>query len=282
MSPSPSPFSTDRTPIDGIIREGVHKQRPICESLAYVLLLLPCKYSLNLLQLCFIFSHLRRTLFGRAAGTAYFQAVMMYTRRLSFFHACLSLILFLSALPAVRADYASAYSGLYRAFFHFTIKVPDRAGPDPTVLATHEDSLWNNLTKYNNATTNWQDNKISDAEYQTQSDKALVGFQFSYYQLIGDYMGVGVNSSCKSYVSNVLESASEWDRAGQQAASVIMALLPSLLTFGTPGNCRHRPSGGLTKHQATCMYPGVLKHSGQASWWDSCRRYLVLAFLSKV
>lgn len=53
-----------------------------------------------------------------------------------------------------------------------------------------------------------------------------------YYSILGDYMGVGYQVSCSSNINTVLSEASEWDKAGAASASVLMALIPTLLTFG--------------------------------------------------
>lgn len=53
----------------------------------------------------------------------------------------------------------------------------------------------------------------------------------SYYQLIGDYIGVGfrIDETCKNNINKVLEPLSEWDKAGMAAATTLMALIPALL-----------------------------------------------------
>jgi hypothetical protein len=146
-------------------------------------------------------------------------------------------IVLLSALPVVRADYSSAIWKLTQAFLRFTIPIPSSAAPDEIRLATHLGEYQNNVTKWYEANAKYyeaaeQNNETLFAEWQKERDEANQGIDYSWYQLIADYMGVGVPRSCQGGIEAALDGATEWDRAGQQAASLIMALLPSLLTFG--------------------------------------------------
>lgn len=100
-----------------------------------------------------------------------------------------------------------------------------------------------NYSNYDLAHTKHDKHEILDDEWQKQTDEAVKGIEFTRYQLIADYMGVGVQRSCKGSIDAALQGAAEWDRAGQQAASVIMALLPSLLTFGS-WHSFYQPSKG--------------------------------------
>jgi hypothetical protein len=50
--------------------------------------------------------------------------------------------------------------------------------------------------------------------------------------VIGSYLGVGFNVDCRNYISAVLDNADQFDTAGWQAATTLMALIPVLLTFG--------------------------------------------------
>ena len=54
----------------------------------------------------------------------------------------------------------------------------------------------------------------------------------AYYGIIGDYLGVGFNVSCRSHIANTLAGADDFEQAGWQAATTLMALIPVLLTFG--------------------------------------------------
>lgn len=56
--------------------------------------------------------------------------------------------------------------------------------------------------------------------------------QRAYYAIIGDYLGVGFQVSCKAYIEETLNNVSQFDQAGWQAATTLMALTPVLLTFG--------------------------------------------------
>ena len=145
---------------------------------------------------------------------------------------CTVLVL-ITTLPIVRADYISFLERLYRAFSKFNIQVPASAISDAEHLNAHLTYLEANYTKYEEA---YYNNELSDDEWQKETDEASKGIDDSWYHVIGDYMGVGVNKSCRPNIETVLEGASEWDKAGQQAAAVITALLPSLLTFG-PWRC---------------------------------------------
>jgi hypothetical protein len=142
---------------------------------------------------------------------------------------CLTVIILLSAAPLVRADYISAVIRIRDAFQRFIIKIPPSAAPDTAVLNQHYDYMSGNFSKYYNAVDN---TTISNEDFQRETNEAIKGIDDTSYQLIADYMGVGVRRQCKDNINTVLKGASEWDKAGQQSASMIMALLPSLLTFG--------------------------------------------------
>lgn len=145
---------------------------------------------------------------------------------------CFTFIVLLSTLPIARADYSTALNRLYRAFSRFTIQVPSSAVSNDTLLSTHWGYWGANWTKYNDAYEKYYNGEVKEPELEKEVQEAMDGINNSLYQIIGDYMGVGVQRSCRSGIEAVLQNASEWDKAGQQAASLIMALLPSLLTFG--------------------------------------------------
>lgn len=155
----------------------------------------------------------------------------LFTRRLSP-HVFFIFIVLLLALPIVRADYLSTYWRIQQAFVKFTIPIHSSRISEEAHLDTHDDELLGNYTLYDEAVVQWENGILSDEQLNEQTDAAIRGIEFSYYQLLADYMGVGVQSSCREPIEAALEGAREWDRAGQQAASLIMALLPSLLTFG--------------------------------------------------
>jgi hypothetical protein len=160
--------------------------------------------------------------------------MMFFLRRLSSPSSnLLTFVALLSLLPIVHADYLSAVWRLQNAFIRFTIPIPSSAGPEPARLEQHYAELSNNSTNYNEANARWQNNEITDEEWVRLTDEAIEGWEYSWYQLIADYMGVGVQRSCRGGIESALQGITEWDRAGQQAASLIMALLPSLLTFGS-------------------------------------------------
>ncbi len=158
--------------------------------------------------------------------------MVFFNRRVPLQAYCTVLVL-LATLPIVRADFLSFSDRLYRAFSKFNIKVPASAISDAEHLDAHWASLDANYIKYDEAIYN---DELSDDERQKETDEAIQGMDDSWYHIIGDYMGVGVNKSCRPNIEKVLEDASEWDKAGQQAATVITALLPALLTFG-PWHC---------------------------------------------
>ncbi len=54
----------------------------------------------------------------------------------------------------------------------------------------------------------------------------------AYYGIIGDYLGVGFNVKCRDHISQTINNADQFDTAGWQAATTLMALIPVLLTFG--------------------------------------------------
>ncbi|KAK5951604.1 hypothetical protein OHC33_007282 [Knufia fluminis] len=56
----------------------------------------------------------------------------------------------------------------------------------------------------------------------------------SYYRLISDYLGVGfpVNDTCRANINMALGSGDEFNKAGMNAATTLMALIPALLTIG--------------------------------------------------
>jgi hypothetical protein len=81
---------------------------------------------------------------------------------------------------------------------------------------------------YREASKNGLFREMLDLEWAS----ALNNVSASYYNLIGDYMGVGWNLPCRSYIDNAMEGKDEYDGAGWQAANVLMALTPVLLTFG--------------------------------------------------
>jgi hypothetical protein len=73
-------------------------------------------------------------------------------------------------------------------------------------------------------------NLQNELDMQIQNISSLA--QNAYYRIIGDYMGTGIDVSCQSYISETLNAASQFDQAGWQAATTLMALIPALLTFG--------------------------------------------------
>lgn len=145
----------------------------------------------------------------------------------------LTFVALLSLLPIVHADFQSAIWRLQNAFFRFTIHIPSSAGPEPARLEQHFAELSNNFTNYDKADARRQNNSITNEEWQRLTDEATRGVEYSWYKLIADFTGVGVQRSCREGIESALQGITEWDRAGQQAASMIMALLPSLLTFGS-------------------------------------------------
>lgn len=157
---------------------------------------------------------------------------MLFSKSHVCFQFCFCFIVLLSALPPVRADYFSAYNRVYKAFRRFTLPIPRSALPDDQVLSTHEYYLDGNITLIEEAETKYYNGELSYEEAQNEARPAYDDSLFTFYEIIGDYMGVGIHASCKENISEVLREANEWDKAGAQAASVIMALLPSLLTFG--------------------------------------------------
>lgn len=52
------------------------------------------------------------------------------------------------------------------------------------------------------------------------------------YSLIADYMGAGWDTECRAYVARAISTKDAYDQAGWQAATVLMALIPALLTIG--------------------------------------------------
>jgi hypothetical protein len=157
----------------------------------------------------------------------------LFNRRISS-HICFLLIVLLSVLPIVRAGYSTAAWRLQLAFARFGLPLlPSAAPDDDALLSTHFEDLAGNYTKYEEAGMKLQDVEATDIEF-LEADEAFQGFERAYFQIIADYMGVGWPTSCKDQIDTALTAASEWDKAGQQAASTLMALLPLLLTFGPP------------------------------------------------
>ena len=157
---------------------------------------------------------------------------MLFSKHYLPFEACLSIVLFLSALPIVRADYFTAYHRLWSAFGKYTIQFPPSALSDDEGLIADENHLEGNLTLFDDAWARLDNGELTEEQAQNQATQAENAYIFTQYKLLSDFMGVGFNASCRTQISQVLKDANEWDKAGQQAASVIMALLPSLLTFG--------------------------------------------------
>ena len=161
----------------------------------------------------------------------------LFYRRISSYVCSLCIVLLL-LLPIVRADYYTAAWRLQHAFAKFGLPLlPSAAPDDDALLTTHYEELAGNYTKYEEAYMNIQYSDATDIERQ-EADEAYQGYERAYFQLIADYMGVGWPTSCKDHINTALKAESEWDKAGQQAASTLMALLPLLLTFGP----LHRPT----------------------------------------
>ncbi|KAF7510620.1 hypothetical protein GJ744_006232 [Endocarpon pusillum] len=98
-------------------------------------------------------------------------------------------LVFLKIFPTVRADYSSFLFRLYQAFSKFNVKVPDSAISDVDLLNTHLKYLGANLSKWDEAIYN---DTLSEDESQKEMDEASKGYIDSFYHVIGDYMGVGV------------------------------------------------------------------------------------------
>lgn len=154
--------------------------------------------------------------------------MIFFNRRVSPQAYCAFIVL-LTTLPTVRADYYSFLDRLYRAFSKFNIGIPDSAISHADHLNTHVNYLEANSSKWVEAFFN---DTLSENEREKEMDEASKGYTDSWYHIVGDYMGVGVQKSCTPSIEAVLSETSEWDKAGQQASTVIMAILPSLLTFG--------------------------------------------------
>ncbi len=56
--------------------------------------------------------------------------------------------------------------------------------------------------------------------------------QATFFYILGAYMGMGKSVDCSDFINTVLEDASEWKKAGSNAATTLMALLPTFLAFG--------------------------------------------------
>lgn len=163
---------------------------------------------------------------------------MLVFHRGTLAHLRLSFIIFLWAPSVVRADYFTAVWRLWSAFEIFHLPIPSGARPDQALLDTHDEYLTGNYSQYEEAEIKLLDGEISETEWESQTDQAVKGLQRTSYQLIADYMGVGVHTHCEEDINVVLAGATEYEKAGQQAASVLMALLPALLTFG-PSHASH-------------------------------------------
>lgn len=48
----------------------------------------------------------------------------------------------------------------------------------------------------------------------------------------GNLMGVGRNVKCSDQINQILKAKDEWEKAGSQAAVTLMALVPTMLSFG--------------------------------------------------
>ena len=79
---------------------------------------------------------------------------------------------------------------------------------------------------------NMNETKSFDRPFLSHLEGLQDRIQRAYYAIIGDYLGVGFQVSCKAYIEETLNNVSQFDQAGWQAATTLMALTPVLLTFG--------------------------------------------------
>lgn len=85
--------------------------------------------------------------------------------------------------------------------------------------------------KQSNATKDDLDHVLDDVLYDKYNFKQEQR-ELAWFRRIGAYIGVGWHPSCMKNINQVLEDASEWDKAGANVATTLMALIPTLLTFG--------------------------------------------------
>ena len=62
--------------------------------------------------------------------------------------------------------------------------------------------------------------------------EALERYFFLDYAALAAWAGVGRSVECADRISSVLKDMDEWEKAGMQAATTLMALLPTFLAFG--------------------------------------------------
>ncbi len=157
---------------------------------------------------------------------------MAFSNRRVLPRVCFFFMLLFSVLPVVRASYSTAAWRLQRAFANLALPLLPSAGPtNQTLLDAHDTDLYDSIINYEELEMNLVDGEPT-AVQQQELDEAFKNFERAYFQIIADYMGVGWPTACQEQINMALKAASEWDKAGQQAATTLMALLPLLLTFG--------------------------------------------------
>ncbi|KAF1997733.1 hypothetical protein P154DRAFT_605196 [Amniculicola lignicola CBS 123094] len=69
------------------------------------------------------------------------------------------------------------------------------------------------------------------------SEHFLIGmaedFDYLYYEELSMYAGIGSHVDCSPYIDQKLKKMSEWEKAGMNAATTLMALVPTFLAFGS-------------------------------------------------